>query len=232
MFEIGGSLTAAWQAQGLGLPDVEELTCIRVKQLAALEAEDFGALPGRAYARAFLRTYALVLALDPEPFVSAFEERFPRPEDELPPRPPREPRAFPTRASLTATAVVAVVAVVAFVAWSGMTTNKPSSPLPSLSPSRATAPAHPPDAVARLSRSSAPAALVIRAVRGDCWLLARRGGATGPVLYEATLQQGQVIRFKASRVWVRFGAPWNVDASRAGRAVHGLSVTHAVNVVT
>lgn len=229
MFEIGGSLTAARQAQGLELPDVEKLTCIRVKQLAALEAEDFGALPGRAYARAFLRTYALVLALDPEPFVSAFEERFPRPEDELPARPPREPRAFPTRAALTATAVVAVVA---FVAWSGMTTNKPSSPLPSLSASRATAPAHPPDAVARISRSSAPAALVIRAVRGDCWLLARRGGAKGPVLYEATLRQGQVIRFKASRVWVRFGAPWNVDASRAGRVVHGLSVTHAVNVVT
>ena len=229
MFEIGGSLTAARQAQGLELPDVEKLTCIRVKQLAALEAEDFGALPGRAYARAFLRTYALVLALDPEPFVSAFEERFPRPEDELPPRPPREPRAFPTRASLTATAVVAVVA---FVAWSGMTTNKPSSPLPSLSASRATAPAHPPDAVARLSRPSAPAALVIRAVRGDCWLLARRGGATGPVLYEATLQQGQVIRLTAPRIWVRFGAPWNVDVSRAGRAIHGLSVTHPVNLVT
>jgi len=229
VFEIGGSLTAARQAQGLELPDVEKLTCIRVKQLAALEAEDFGALPGRAYARAFLRTYALVLALDPEPFVSAFEERFPRPEDELPARPPREPRAFPTRASLTATAVVGVVA---FVAWSGMTTNKPSSPLPSLSASRATAPAHPPDAVARLSRSSAPAALVIRAVRGDCWLLARRGGATGPVLYEATLQQGQVIRLTAPRIWVRFGAPWNVDASRAGHVVHGLSVTHAVNVVT
>jgi len=120
----------------------------------------------------------------------------------------------------------------AFVAWSNMSTKEPSAPQPARSvAAHATVPARPPDAVARLSRPSTPATLVIRAVRGNCWLLARRGDASGPILYEATLQQGDAIRLRARRVWVRFGAPWKVDVSRAGRTVHGVVVTRPVNLV-
>jgi hypothetical protein len=94
---------------------------------------------------------------------------------------------------------------------------------------------HPPVTASRVVQSHAPGlrprqtpvarrpgALVIRAVRGDCWLLVRRGVDTGPVLYEATLPEGKSVRFATPRVWVRFGAPWNVAAERSGRPVRTL----------
>ena len=64
MFEIGASLAAARRARGLGMRDAERLTCMRSKYLTALEEGRFDELPGRTYARAFLRTYPLVYISD------------------------------------------------------------------------------------------------------------------------------------------------------------------------
>ena len=66
----------------MSLVDAERLTCVRGKYLAALEQNDCDALPGRTYARAFLRTYASALGLDADKFVAAFEELVPEPEEE------------------------------------------------------------------------------------------------------------------------------------------------------
>jgi cytoskeleton protein RodZ len=82
VFDIGASLAAARETRGLSLADAERLTCVRGKYLAALEAGNFDALPGRTYARAFLRTYASALGLEPDRFVAAFEEIVPEPLDE------------------------------------------------------------------------------------------------------------------------------------------------------
>jgi hypothetical protein len=68
--------------------------------------------------------------------------------------------------------------------------------------------------------SGAPPTLLISATRGNCWLLVKTGSATGPTVYEQTLQQGQSVRFALGhRLWVRIGAPWNLDATIAGRSV-------------
>lgn len=67
VFEIGASLAAA-RARGLGLADAERLTCIRTRHLAALESDSFDSIPGRAYARGFLRTYEGALGLDADLF--------------------------------------------------------------------------------------------------------------------------------------------------------------------
>src|SRR5262249_56563345 len=85
---------------------------------------------------------------------------------------------------------------------------------------RVTAPARPPIAHAapphqRVALAPPPTkpvakpALVIRATSGPCWLLVRRGGPGGAVLYEGTLEQGNVKSFMP-RVWVRLVAPWHV----------------------
>ncbi len=61
--------------------------------------------------------------------------------------------------------------------------------------------------------------LVLRA-RGRCWLSIRAGSATGPVLYEATLEAGGVLRYTLApgrpRLWLRIGAPWNLELSLNG----------------
>jgi cytoskeletal protein RodZ len=219
VFEIGASLSAARRAQHLELADVEALTCIGQGNLAALEAERFDVLPGRAYARIFLRTYATALGLDPEPLVAEFEERYPEPDNEILPLRPRRRRAFPI---VPLAGITAAAGVVAFVWWSGSQDASRPRSTPPAAASRNVQP-HAPDVRPRQTPAATRSgALVIRAVRGDCWLLVRRGSNTGPVLYEATLPEGNSVRFAAPRVWVRFGAPWNVAAQRARRPLRTL----------
>jgi cytoskeletal protein RodZ len=82
LFDIGASLTAARESQGLVLADAERLTRLRERYLRALEEDRFDVLPGRAYARAFLRSYADALSLDADRFVAEFDQRFPQPDED------------------------------------------------------------------------------------------------------------------------------------------------------
>ncbi|MBI2691983.1 MAG: helix-turn-helix domain-containing protein [Solirubrobacterales bacterium] len=52
--------------------EVEEATKIRAKYLRALENEEYNLLPGSAYAKSFLRTYADFLELDSRALVDEY----------------------------------------------------------------------------------------------------------------------------------------------------------------
>jgi hypothetical protein len=233
VFDIGPNLRAARTARGFEIADAEELTCLRARHLVALEDERFDDLPGRAYARAFLRSYAGTLGLDADMFVDEFEERFPEPQEE--PEPPApEPRLQLSASTKRAIAIGCVVAgLAAIVAWTGTTHHSQIGPGTASAETAPPAPAPMPHPRALAQAAPAkPAGLVLRATRGASWLLIRRGSETGPILYEGTLQPGRSLHFE-SRVWIRLGAPWNVDATRGGRAVPGVGGSGAtpVNVV-
>jgi cytoskeletal protein RodZ len=66
MGELGELLRGAREARGISLEQAEAATRVRRQYLEALEAEDFGRLPGEVYVRGFLRNYARFLGLDPE----------------------------------------------------------------------------------------------------------------------------------------------------------------------
>jgi cytoskeletal protein RodZ len=66
MGELGELLRSAREAKGVSLEQAEEATRVRRQYLEALEAEDFGTLPGEVYVRGFLRNYARYLGLNPE----------------------------------------------------------------------------------------------------------------------------------------------------------------------
>jgi len=235
VFDIGGSLAAARQVLDLSIADAERLTCIRARYLTALEAGDWDRLPGRTYARAFLRTYATALDLDATRFVDAFEEAVPEPvEESLPEQLPHRRAPHLLRPALTVGALVAVVAV---AAWSSVS-NSPRTPVsaPATPLTTQTQKVRSAGAVLGAERTIAKphatrAELVIGATRGNCWLLVRRGGPAGPVLYEQTLQKGRSVRFAAPRVWVRLGAPGMVDVARGARVVAGLSGLTPTNIV-
>lgn len=59
-------LKEAREARGLTLDKVEAETKIRKKYIAAMEQDEFQALPGSAYAKAFLKNYAKYLNIDTE----------------------------------------------------------------------------------------------------------------------------------------------------------------------
>jgi uncharacterized protein DUF4115 len=60
-------------------------------------------------------------------------------------------------------------------------------------------------------------AVLVRAVGGDCWVEAREGSASGPVLFAGLLARGSMQRLSASRVWLRLGAGENVEITVGGK---------------
>lgn len=234
MFEIGASLAQARQAQGLALADAERLTCLRGRYLSALEDERFDSLPGHTYARAFLRSYANALGLQADLFVTEFDERFPEfPEETVEITvPPRRGygelwASLPRKAILACAGVAVLVGAIAWGGSSGQTSQPPLAAEPISMP-------HPrPRAMLAAAPRVTPLhpALVLTAERGPCWLLVRRQSATGPVLYEGMLQPGQSLSFKP-RVWLRLGAPANVEAHRGGSPLAGLSGAVPVDLVS
>jgi hypothetical protein len=76
VFEIGRTLREARTRLGLDLAEVERRTRIQARFLVALEEERFELLPGDAYARGFLRSYAEALGLDGQLFLDEYKARF------------------------------------------------------------------------------------------------------------------------------------------------------------
>jgi cytoskeleton protein RodZ len=216
VFEIGSSLREARSRRKLGLPQVERDTRIRTRYLAALENEQFDVLPAPAYARGFLRTYAEYLGLDGQRFVDEYNMRFAPLEEPAgaPPIPIRRPRLTRERRLRL---VLPLGAVLALVAWqlsaSGGHHGAAHVPPPPSTQAKKPAAVPTPNSVKRTPR---PARIELQAVRGPCWLTVRLGSETGRVLYQQTLEQNATARFVANRLWIRFGAPWNLDAKLDG----------------
>lgn len=219
MFEIGSSLREARLRQKLELSQVEHATHIRAKYLMALEDDRFEALPGTAYAKGFLRTYADYLGLDGPRFVDEFNARAAPEEDPAAAVPVRIRRRGATRTRWLL-AVPLAAALVALGAWqlsqSGGHRRAAFPPRPTTTrvtpPPRARASPAAPNTV-RLAR------LLVVASRGRCWLAVHKGSVTGPQVFQRTLQPGEKARFAAERLWIRFGAPWNADATLNGKSV-------------
>lgn len=72
--QIGEILKEAREAKGLSLDDIQELTKIQKRYLVAIEQDDFHVLPGRFYARAFIKEYAIAVDLDPDVVLQGFDE--------------------------------------------------------------------------------------------------------------------------------------------------------------
>src|ERR1700739_1100091 len=82
MFEIGGSLREARLKRTLTPADVQKAIRIRDRYLQALEEERWELLPGDAYVKGFLRTYADYLGLDGSLSVEVYTSRFSHPEQQ------------------------------------------------------------------------------------------------------------------------------------------------------
>lgn len=72
---VGQELAAAREARGLEVADIAQQLKFAPRQLDALEQEQFDALPGAAFTRGMVRSYARLLKLDPEPLVQRIAGR-------------------------------------------------------------------------------------------------------------------------------------------------------------
>jgi cytoskeletal protein RodZ len=75
--EFGLKMKRAREERGVSLRHIAEVTKISISALEALERSDVSRLPGGIFSRAFVRSYALEVGLDPEQTVREFLTLFP-----------------------------------------------------------------------------------------------------------------------------------------------------------
>src|SRR5689334_5727175 len=112
MFQIGESLREARTRRSLTPADVHKAIRIRERYLTALEEERWEMLPGEAYVRGFLKTYADFLGLDGNLYLDEYNSRI-RTDEPLLSAPVRPERRIPLRAAGVVIAVMLVAAAVA-----------------------------------------------------------------------------------------------------------------------
>lgn len=232
MGQIGNTLREARLRLGLSLTDAQRATKIRARYLEALEQERFRMLPDAVYARGFLRAYAELLDLDPEPLLAELAASLAELEPPPPPPPPARRRvAVSRRAVALGGAIAALLAGLALLGLDVDRRTPPpampaplhtSGPPPASRPGPSRAPRHPAEATT----------LVLAAIHGDCWLAVRRDSAAGPLVWQGLLRRGSSLHLGGLPLWVRMGAPWNLDAQLGDRALSGLpSAPRPANVL-
>jgi cytoskeletal protein RodZ len=75
--DFGKRLREARERRGVSLRTISDATKISVGVLEALERNDVSRLPGGIFSRAFVRSYAVEVGLDPEATIQEFVAQFP-----------------------------------------------------------------------------------------------------------------------------------------------------------
>jgi cytoskeletal protein RodZ len=127
MGDFSDRLKEARVSRGLSLHDIAGVTKISMVALEALERGDLSRLPGGIFSRAFVRSYALAVGLDPEQAVVEFLAERERSEHEASravavPEVTADDREFLERQRKAARILRAVVialgvALIVFVMW-------------------------------------------------------------------------------------------------------------------
>ena len=76
--DFGMKMKRLREERGVSLRQIADVTRISVSVLEALERNDISRLPGGIYGRAFVRSYAIEVGLDPEQAVRDFLSQFPQ----------------------------------------------------------------------------------------------------------------------------------------------------------
>src|SRR5438309_2950620 len=74
---FGAKLRDARERRGISLRQIANATKISTGALEALERNDISRLPGGIFSRAFVRSYAIEVGLDPESTIQEFIAQFP-----------------------------------------------------------------------------------------------------------------------------------------------------------
>ena len=178
--DVGARLRAAREAKQISLREIAATTKISVSALEALEENDVAQLPGGIFTRAFVRSYATEVGLDPEEVMRDFVAQVPVEgidEEEKYDSQSREHDLFQSQQRMAATVLklVAISAAVLllYLGWAVMTgTDAPEAPVAETAPALLAPVAglvrtEPPVTAEPMSQESLT--IVLRP-RGDCWV--------------------------------------------------------------
>jgi Helix-turn-helix domain len=133
---IGPTLREARNRRKVDLPEVESAIKIRARYLQAMENEEWDALPGGAYTRGFIRTYASYLGLDGERLADDYRrstapaggERAPKRVEPVPTAMHRRQSRISGRVLIAAVCLVLVAVLVGIALAGGGGGSSTSSP--------------------------------------------------------------------------------------------------------
>lgn len=228
---LGETLRTRRVRRGLDLADAAAELGVPAKSLRALEWDRPDLLPSPGEADHLHLRYAAFLGLAVEGLTSAtgvVEEPLedvdePAAEEPAVAAPTRKARSrrvvlLPVLAALAPAVVIAVVFVV------GRTGEGESAREPDREPRASSVVSTPEPGVTVSAEESPPppprgrrAELVLTADGGGSWVEAHSGSATGPLLFQGTLEPGRELRLESRRIWLRLGAATNVSLVLNGR---------------
>ena len=203
--DVGARLRAAREAKQISLREIAATTKISVSALEALEENDVAQLPGGIFTRAFVRSYATEVGLDPEEVVRDFVAQVPAEgidEEEKYDSQSREHDLFQSQQRMAATVLklVAISAAVLllYLGWTVTTgTDAPEAPVAEtapalLAPVAGSVRIEPPVTAEPMSQESLT--IVLRP-RGDCWVSLT---IDGELVFEALMHAGDRESYAAA----------------------------------
>jgi transcriptional regulator with XRE-family HTH domain len=189
-WRAGRKLSEARLQRGWTLDEVADRIRVRKEFLEALEGMNVKLLPGKAYALAFLRSYARELGIEEKAIVDQFQDECALTREDVS-KPIRNPASKPRQRAPWAAAAALVTTAAVFVGWRALDAQF------RLETEQVAAPVAGEGAATELS--PIPARVVeIRALT-DAWLETR--GPDGTVFLSRTLRAGDVYRPDPSPGW-------------------------------
>lgn len=139
---IGQVLKEKRTALGLGLSEAEKLTQVQKLYIVALETDDYKALPGEFYIKAYLKQYAEKLGLNAERIIQAYDEgkgitvedkediqetyHFVKPSDRVDPDDEEEEKTWRHYVPIISLSLVAVLILISVII--AVVMNRPETP--------------------------------------------------------------------------------------------------------
>ena len=205
---IGATLRDTRARRKVDLTQVESETKIRVRYLRALENEEWDVLPGGAYTRSFIRTYATFLGLDGERLADTYRREYEQTAAERPARHEPIPAPRPpgsgggggiSRVALAGLISVALIAVLIVIGLlSGGSEN--SHPAPSAKKGNG----HGGKSVHK--QSKAPAGVTLRLVaEADVWVCLVNAKGNNLIAGEILGAGTRTRLYRSGRFTVSFG---------------------------
>jgi len=191
-WRAGRKLSEARRQLGLSIEEVADRIRVRREFLEALEEMNVKLLPGKAYALAFLRSYARELGIDEKAIVDQFQDECALTREDVQPQ-LRNPVSKPRRERPWLFAAALVLLAAGFVGWRALSSN---DPVQTAETPAVTAPAT--VETASPATGTERRVVEIRAVTA-AWLETR--GPDGTVFLSRTLQPGDVYRPDPSPGW-------------------------------
>jgi cytoskeleton protein RodZ len=206
--DVGARLRAARETKQVSLREIANATKISVSALEALEENDTAQLPGGIFTRAFVRSYAAEVGLDPEETTRDFVAQMPEAgieEEETYDYHAHEHDLFQSQQRM-AVAVLKLVAIglpvaglLLYLGTRIVTTRSeppeaPSAMTAPASPARVARPVRTEPAVTAQTMPQGPLTIVLRP-RADCWVSLRIDGES---VFERVMRSGERESYEAA----------------------------------